>query len=285
MDCKYAYAFIPLPGSQTSTPGQAGSTSAPTGMSLEHLSLENARAIPLGSLPVLDSQGNVLAAYNVTAADGSGTQPSLEDLSAVVQHAVNAGTVLSLPPVHMDELPGEGPKYGSRAAASAGGAASTAESRSRATSVASSSQASRNRRAGTPGTSSTGRGDADPSEKRKSKYIGVSYYPRRKKWKAQISLNRRNHFLGYYPTEDIAGAVVAKAKELKDADWAVQHIIQGVKDYYKSELSAAPARPAHPAAIPAGAGNKRSRDDGMSAAMGTPIIAGAGLISDPPTSA
>lgn len=45
-----------------------------------------------------------------------------------------------------------------------------------------------------------------------SKYLGVYWNKLAKKWKAQITVNRKQHYLGYFVTEEEAHAAYRKAK-------------------------------------------------------------------------
>lgn len=48
-----------------------------------------------------------------------------------------------------------------------------------------------------------------PSQRGTSRFRGVSWYGERKKWTAQVQLNGRHHSLGYFATEEAAGAAAA----------------------------------------------------------------------------
>lgn len=47
----------------------------------------------------------------------------------------------------------------------------------------------------------------------KSKYKGVTYHKRNKKWYAQITVKGKNHYLGYYNNEEDAAEVYNKTAE------------------------------------------------------------------------
>jgi hypothetical protein len=58
-----------------------------------------------------------------------------------------------------------------------------------------------------------------------SKYLGVSYDPSRKKWKAQISHYNKNRFIGRYSTEEEAAIAYNNAAKYYHGQYANLNII------------------------------------------------------------
>lgn len=58
----------------------------------------------------------------------------------------------------------------------------------------------------------------NPKRNNKSGYLGVDWKPERKKWRAQIRLNRAKKLLGYFDTAEEASAAYQLAKQKRDEE-------------------------------------------------------------------